>query len=391
MSQHPLFLLAVLCLCVAISEVLARKTWLRHFGTALVVIVVTALVANLGVIPTSGGDIPLYSVLFREIAWMAVFLLVLEVNLREIAAAGWRLITLFAFGALGTAAGAIVGMFAVGGPERLAGVHAVLAGMYTATYVGGSTNFVAIASQYRLEDGALLAAANAVDAGMTTIWMAVCVATPRWFARLRRARASRRGEIAGTVSSPTDFEAAIHEDTEHAHPLDLALVIGLAAFAVWMSDRLAELISSLSGSEVPAILILTTVALVLAQVPAISRLRGKRLVSILGVYLFLAVIGALCDLRSLVASGRTGLTLLVFVVILLAVHGTVTLIAARFLRLGADEAMVASQANIGGGTSALALARSLGRSDLVLPGILLGALGTGLGTYLGVAVVTALS
>ncbi len=44
---------------------------------------------------------------------------------------------------------------------------------------------------------------------------------------------------------------------------------------------------------------------------------------------------------------------------------------------------VASQANIGGGTSALALARSLNRPDLVLPAILIGSLGLALGTYLG--------
>jgi uncharacterized membrane protein len=53
-------------------------------------------------------------------------------------------------------------------------------------------------------------------------------------------------------------------------------------------------------------------------------------------------------------------------------------------------AAVASQANIGGGTSALALARSLGRRDLVLPAILVGSLGTALGTYLGLAVAEAL-
>ena len=46
-------------------------------------------------------------------------------------------------------------------------------------------------------------------------------------------------------------------------------------------------------------------------------------------------------------------------------------------------ASVASQANIGGSSSALALAKSINRMDLYLPGILLGALGNGLGTYLG--------
>jgi uncharacterized membrane protein len=46
-------------------------------------------------------------------------------------------------------------------------------------------------------------------------------------------------------------------------------------------------------------------------------------------------------------------------------------------------AAVASQANVGGATSALALAKSLGREDLLVPGILLGSLGTAVGTFLG--------
>jgi len=40
---------------------------------------------------------------------------------------------------------------------------------------------------------------------------------------------------------------------------------------------------------------------------------------------------------------------------------------------------------VGGGSSALALARSLGRKDLVLPSILVGSLGTASGTFLGMA------
>jgi uncharacterized membrane protein len=48
---------------------------------------------------------------------------------------------------------------------------------------------------------------------------------------------------------------------------------------------------------------------------------------------------------------------------------------------------VASQANVGGATSALALARSLGRSDLVLPAVLIGSLGNALGTFIAFWVV----
>ena len=48
---------------------------------------------------------------------------------------------------------------------------------------------------------------------------------------------------------------------------------------------------------------------------------------------------------------------------------------------------IASQANIGGGASAIALAESFNRKELILPAILVGSLGNALGTYLGFLVV----
>jgi uncharacterized membrane protein len=71
------------------------------------------------------------------------------------------------------------------------------------------------------------------------------------------------------------------------------------------------------------------------------------------------------------------------VTVVIVVHGSIQFGLAALLRLDVNMAAVASQANIGGGTSALALARSLGRPDLVLPAILVGSLGNALGTYLG--------
>jgi uncharacterized membrane protein len=128
---------------------------------------------------------------------------------------------------------------------------------------------------------------------------------------------------------------------------------------------------------------LTVIALVLAQLPVISRMRGPRLLGLLAVYLFLAVIGAFADVSRLGELGSLGVTLLLFATIIVAVHGVIIFAAAWLLRLDLSMAAVASQANIGGSTSALALARSLGREDLIVPGILMGSLGNAIGTFLG--------
>jgi uncharacterized membrane protein len=384
-----MFVVAVLASCVVVAELLARRPFIRHLSTSLVVIVVAAVVANLGVIPTSGGDHPVYAFLFREGAWMAIFWLLLRVELRSIARAGGLAIGLFLLGAGGTAAGALVATWLLGGAGVPEFDHA-LAGMFTATYIGGSANFMALASHYHVNDGVLLASANAVDSGMTTLWMAVTVALPRILGhRIRQsdsAHRAARAEMAAAASME-----AIADDTETVHPIDLGVLVLGGAGAVWLSGVLERMSPDLVGIKIPGILILTTLALALAQVPAVGRLRGSRLLGMFGVYLFLATIGALCDVRALVGSGHLGLALLAFVAVLLAVHAVILFGVARALRLDMDIAALASQANIGGSATALALARSLGRADLALPGILIGALGTALGTYAGLWIASLLA
>ena len=125
---------------------------------------------------------------------------------------------------------------------------------------------------------------------------------------------------------------------------------------------------------------------VLAQVPAVSTLPGSQLLGMTTVYVFLAVIGAFCDVAALRDVGQLGVHIAIVASTCVAVHGGVVFGAARLFRVDPDIAAVASQANIGGGTSALALARSLGRPDLVLPAVLVGSVGTALGTFIGFAV-----
>ena len=72
---------------------------------------------------------------------------------------------------------------------------------------------------------------------------------------------------------------------------------------------------------------------------------------------------------------------------MLAIHAAlVVLLVRRQQRWALVDSLVASQAAVGGPSTALALASSLGRSSLVLPSVAAGLLGMMLGTYLGLAV-----
>jgi uncharacterized membrane protein len=382
----PLFLLGALALLVALSEWLVRRTPLRHLGSALLVIVLASIATNLGLLPSYAEETRVYSAVFGQVAPLGIFGLLLLVDLAALRRAGAPMLVLFLLGSAGTVLGVLAGTALVGGEASFGPLHHALAGMFVGTYTGGSINFNAVALAYDVQrEPALYAGATAVDSAMTTVWMVLTVAIPRLLAPFWPA--PRR---AGARASVGAVDLGIERDTEALHPLDLALLFGLGALVVWSSERAAGFVGERFGAQGTAILFVTSSALLLAQVPAVKRLRGTRVLGMTAVMLFLAVIGTLCDLSALRQLGALGFDLSLFVTILVAVHGLVVFGAAALLRFDLSMAAVASQANIGGGTSALALARSLGRPDLVLPAILVGSLGTALGTYLGFAMAAAL-
>ena len=170
------------------------------------------------------------------------------------------------------------------------------------------------------------------------------------------------------------------------HPVNLGFLLAIGAGSLWISELTAGWMKSSVGVSVPSIVILTTIALVMAQIPLIQRQRGSQVLGLFAMYLFLAAIAALCDISALREMGSLGVTLFVFASLVIAIHALITFAAAAVLRIDVNVAAIASQANIGGATTALGVAKSLNRRDLVLPAVLVGSLGYAVGTYLGFAV-----
>ena len=137
---------------------------------------------------------------------------------------------------------------------------------------------------------------------------------------------------------------------------------------------------------IPSILILTTIALLLAQVGHLQNVKGGKILGFLFVLLFLAVVGAYCDLAALIANKEVAVTLLIWVTVVVFIHGIIIFGVGGIFKQDWYLVSVASNANIGGCTSAAVLATSLNRTDLRLPGILVGSIGNALGTYLGILV-----
>lgn len=379
--QDSLPILAVLMLNIIISEQLARLPYLRHMGTALIVIILTAITSNLGLIPASSDSPPIYDGIFTYLAPISIFYLLLTVNLKGLQKAGAPMIVSFFLGTAGTMLGVVAGIWAIAGPKGFGEFYYALGGMFTGTYIGGSTNFNALALHYGInKEGNVYAAAVAVDNILTALWMVATLLLPQLLNRFFR----RRIEYNHTAEQALQFEkdaSAQVSDVETFNPQDLALLVGLGALGLYVSKLLAALIP-----QVPQVLILTTLALVLAQLPVVQRLRGMKVLAMFCIYLFLAVIGAFCDIEALLKDGPLAMSMMIFVTTLITVHALIIFGIGAFMKQDWDILSIASQANIGGSASALALSKSLNRPDLYLPGILVGALGNAIGTYCGLFV-----
>ena len=372
-TSNTIYVLAVLFLMLILASQAAKTKWGKQVGASLLVIVFTAIAANLKLIPSASNSIPLYDSIFTYIAPISIFFLLLNVNLASIRKAGLPMIGLFLIGSVMTTLGILLAWMIIS-PENTLGEDArIIAGMLTGTYTGGSVNFNAIALEYDFQKkGVLYAGTIAVDNVVTTLWIIVTLTIPIFMHKIWK---SKKQDAAKAQPIEKRTESAID-----MHSLVWLSFLGVAAFLV--SDLLSDYLP-----KVPFILILSTLGILLAQIPAVSKLKGSHTLGLFLVNLFLAVIGAYCELSAVGALKEIGVSLLLFTSIAVLLHGIGTvLIGGLFYR---DWQMIAivSQANVGGGTTAIALAETFKRNELILPAILVGTLGNALGTYLGFLVI----
>lgn len=383
MITNPTAVFFVLATVVAVAITLELRTKVfRALGSALVGILLGMLLSNTGIIP---GVSPAYAFLGGPAVSAGIILILLSVDVRSVAKAGPKMLAAFVIGGIGSALGASLSALLLAdaiGPETWK-----LAGQYTATYVGGGVNFAAVGAALDTS-GELFAAGIAADVTMTAIWMAICLTVPVLFA----ARPGRRyAAVSRTVTRDSSPDAAEEpaEDANESPSLhrmlyssvgaiglhDLSLMAAIVLGTLWVSDWLGAVLA-----PIPAVLFLTTIALVLAQVPAVRAMNGTGVIGNYLVLIFLASNGAMSVLANIVAIGPP---IVYFAALTVAVHGIVIFGVGRLVGLDLATLAVASQANVGGPASAMALATARGYTDRLLPGVAVGLLGYAAGNYLG--------
>lgn len=363
MIQNPLGLLCIISILVFLSLWLEKKWYVfAKVGSTLLVIIFACFCSNFSIIPTSST---LYDTVFRYIVPLAVVFLLINLNFAHIRVAGKQMLLAFTLGCFGTVIGAIMGYFLV---YRSIGQETwKLAGQLIGTYTGGSMNAVAVGKGLNMSPH-LFSASIASDNVTTALWIVATILIPGYLGRLFLTKKSeKRLDKLNHKTTPSGWA--------HFDFIELAKLLGISVGIFVTSELISGYIRS-----IPSILWVTTFAIIAGQ---IRILRPKLNSFDLGVFIllfFFATLGAMSDIVKII---RVGPIIFIFTLLVVGIHGVIIFGFGKILHLDLNVLCVASQACIGGPSTAMALASSKKWDYLILPGIMAGILGYGIGNYLG--------
>ncbi len=363
-----------------------QKSWGKMVTGAVWAILGAILLSNLNIIPKSADA---YSFIFKYLVPALIPLFLINANVKRIIMESGRVGIGFILACIGTALGAAVGVSVL----DLGAREGDLAGIFTATYTGGSVNYAAVIQSTGFDDANVISAATAVDNLMSALFLAVLAIMPAsaWLMRKYAVRDhSMETDVAEQQSNKVSgFSIAA------ALTFSLATVALADAIVLWL-DR---------GSDFDYTQLRYVFITVIAILPAtfapktMQKLQGGETIGLVLAFVFFAAIAAGADIVKLISVAPI---LLAFVVIILSIHalvvfglGSLISMATRKLakepehhvtNLSLPELIIASNASILGATTAPALAMARNWPALATPGILVGVAGYIVGTPLGIAV-----
>ncbi|MBL4893322.1 MAG: DUF819 family protein [Emcibacter sp.] len=347
----------------------ADKTRLGSNISGAAIILATAMaLSNFGVLPKEAET---YNVIWSYLVPLAIPLLLLKADLRRVISETKGMLAAFFLGAIGTTLGALIGYYLLPLGEQAP----KLAGVFSATYIGGSMNMAAVTQAVEL-DPSIAAASVAADNVVGVMYLAFLALVPslafaqRWFEKSKPSVSNTEKD------SPSDLRE------EHVVAIDLksmGLALGLSFAICAVGKYLADMFN-VGGYS---IMFITAITILLANIfpKQLKRLKGDYEVGLFFMYLFFAAIGISADL---VAMLDKAVIIAVYAAIIVVCHAVVIFGAGRFFKLDLMEVVIASNACASGPAGAAALAAGKGRRDLVAPAVLLGVFGYAVANFVGV-------
>lgn len=365
-SDNDFALWAVMLLMIALAMRLEKTGIGQKISGTIMIITFGAILANFKIIPASNGVFTSINTVGVPIA---IVLLLFNANLKKIFNESGPTLIAFIFGAIGTTLGTVIGVMLL----PLGEFEAELAGIFSATFIGGSANFVGVANAIDFKEESIMAASIAADNVVGVSFMALLIAIPSMQFMAKRF---------GYDPNSNAYDADETETNTEEKPFVIeraVLALGIAFLIVVISDVLSGFI----GYPPIRLLILTalTVAMATFAHDKVIKMVEAFPIGIAIMYLFLGAVGASVDILTMIESG---MLLALFAFIILSTHLIVILTLSKIFKLGLPEALVGSNACILGPPTAAAMAGAMGWKSLVTPAVLCGTFGYATANFVGV-------
>ena len=375
----------------AVSIYLEQKyKWASKLSGAIIALLGAMILANLKIIPTESV---VYDTVWGYVIPLAIPLLLYQANIVKIMKESGRLLIMFFLSSAGTVAGVIIAFFLL--KEYIPGLEKVAA-MMTGSYIGGGVNFAALSTKFEAP-GELVSATVVADNLMMAIYFFVLILIPTIPFIRKHFRTPHIDEM--ERDNTAENKAAAYWKGKEISLKDIALSVGTAFALVAISFKLAEIFGDLipsgenanfffvllKGTLGDKYLVLTT--LTILAVSFFSRyfenLKGAQEIGTYLIYIFFVVIGVPASISLIISQAPL---LLAFVAIIVVINLAISLLLGKVFKFNLEEIILASNANVGGPTTAAAMAISKGWTSLIVPILLVGTLGYIVGNYAGSAI-----
>lgn len=391
-AENHWALLAVLFAATALAIWLEQKyKWASRISGAIITLILAVTLVNLHVIPDSAP-------VFDDVVWgyavpLAIPLLLLQTNIRRIRKETGRFLLIFLIGAAGTVAGTILATLLLGG--KVTGLPGVAA-MMTGSYIGGGVNFTAIADAFHVDSTLISATTVADNLNMALYFLVLLGIAGSVFFRKRYAH-PHIDEVS-SKGKPGDAEtlAKRYWTRKDVSLKDVAVDLAYAAAVVFLSRLIGnffaglipkdnwftQMLNTFFGSQYVWITNFSVIFATFFEKQA-GEMHGAQELGTWMIYLFFFVIGVPASIGVLI---RNAPILLLFCMIVVLMNMAFCFVGGRLLKFNLEDIILASNANIGGPTTAAGMAISQGWVKLIGPCMLVGTFGYVIGTWLGILV-----
>ena len=381
-----------MCGSVALSIYLEQKyTWAAKISGAILALILAILFTNLNIIPTSNQ-------LYDDVIWgfavpLAIPLLLLQCNIKKIWKETGRLLIIFIIGAVGSCIGALISYYLL--KDNISELNG-LAAMMTGSYIGGGINFTALADAFNVS-GTMISATTVADNLVTATSMFLLLSIPAVGFFRKHFNHPHMDEVEKSNDSENAKNAAAaYWHKKEISLKDIAINFAYASIVVTFSKLIAQNLSDIIptgnimlnmcntffGSQY---IWITTLSIIISMIfeKQIEKLSGYNELGTYLIYLFFFVIGVPASIPMIIKNAPL---LFVFTIIIALTNMLFCFIFGKLLKFNLEDIVLASNANIGGPTTAVAMAISKGWTKLVGPIMLIGTLGYVIGTYFGIII-----